>query len=154
MAPRVLLVDDDELFLAKLESAAGRAGFDVIKTVTFEAARQHLLENPPDALVTNVRLKSFNGIHLAWLAHGSKRPIRVIVYADLHDPVLGRETQRAGAFYERKAFLPAALGAFLTASLPSSDRRDPSIVSRRHTFRGGRRAADIASLRGAPPAVG
>ena len=150
MASRVLFVDDDELFAAQLASIARRAGFETAKERTFEAARSRLYEDPPDALITNVRLKSFNGIHLAWLAHRSKLRVRIVVYAEPHDAALGREAQRAGAFYERQLLLPASLSGYLMADLPSSDRRDPSVFSRRLVFRGGRRAADTTTFRGSP----
>lgn len=153
MASRVLIVDDDELFAAQLASIARRAGFEAIKELTFEGARHLLREDPPATIVTNIRLKSFNGIHLAWLVRGSKLRIRVIVYADPHDALLGREAQRAGAFYERQLLLPATLAPYLTAILPPSDRRDPSIFSRRREFRGGRRAADTAAVPGSPLAT-
>ena len=153
MASRVLFVDDDELFTAQLASIARRAGFEAIKERTFEGARRLLGEDPPGTVVTNIRLRSFNGIHLAWLAHGSKLRLRIIVYADPHDPVLGRESQRAGAFYERQLLLPASLTAYLTATLPPSDRRNPSRFSRRQGFRGGRRAADTAIVPGSPLAI-
>jgi hypothetical protein len=144
VASRVLFVDDDELFAAQLASIARRAGFEASRERTFEAARGRLYDDPPDALVTNVRLKSFNGIHLAWLAHRSKLRVRIIVYADPHDPALAREAQRAGAFYERQVLLPTALPGYLIGNLPPSDRRNPSVLCRRAIFRGGRRAVDVA----------
>jgi hypothetical protein len=65
------------------------------------------------------------------------------VYTDRHDAWLAREAQRAGAFYEsRDNNMGRALGAYLSASLPEGDRRDPDTRDRRHLFRGGRRCTD------------
>ena len=71
----------------------------------------------------------------------------MLIYALHDDPLLGREAQRAGAFYERQALVPYVLGNFLAADLPAADRRDVPSRDRRATFRGGRRSTDMSSLR-------
>jgi len=100
-------------------------------------------------VIANVRLDSFNGIYLAYLAKLARPDARVLIYSDRNEPVLGREAQSAGAFYERRAFITAGLARFLDASLPAADRREAGTIDRRTAFRGGRRASDVATVRGA-----
>ncbi|HEY3157644.1 MAG TPA: hypothetical protein VGJ78_01680 [Vicinamibacterales bacterium] len=105
----------------------------------FGAARDRLLHQPPDILVTNVRLHEYNGLHLVYL---STPHTRCIVYSAHDDLVLAREVQTAGAFYERSMRLSRSLAGYIHASLPTHDRRDVGTLDRRCFPRGGRRSAD------------
>jgi DNA-binding NtrC family response regulator len=146
MAPVALIVDGDELFLSRLRSIARNAGYEVVGETQFEAARERLRSQHPAVVVTNMRLRAFNGIHLAYLAKMDQTRTRVIVYDVDLDRVLAREAQRAGAFFERQQRIPYSLVMYLTAQLPDRDRRDPTILDRRVEFRGGRRSTDVESL--------
>ena len=53
-----------------------------------------------DFLVTNIRLNAYNGLQLVYLRSPGQVETRPIVYTDKPDPGLGRQVQRAGAFYE------------------------------------------------------
>jgi hypothetical protein len=141
-------VDPDALVASRLRAIAEGAGFSVDTHPGFETARQVLRSRgAPSALIVNVRLGEFNGIHLVYLAKLSGgADLRALVYARLHDLTLARDAQRAGAFYQRQGLLQFSLGIFLTVGLPAADRRDVSCVDRRASFRGGRRATDLASL--------
>lgn len=110
----------------------------------FQQASRLLTTEPPDLLVTNVRLGAYNGVHLALLADPALT--RVIVYTDEHDAGLARDAQAAGAFYERLPRLAAALPSYVQARLPERDLRDPNVVDRRRLFRRGRRAADVPAV--------
>jgi DNA-binding NtrC family response regulator len=105
----------------------------------FQAARARLLLEAPELLVTNIRLREYNGIHLVMLASASTRSI---VYMDPEDLVLLREAQRAGAFVESLERLMLSLPSYVGAALRIRDRRDLQRFDRRSTARGGRRAAD------------
>jgi DNA-binding NtrC family response regulator len=112
----------------------------------FHCARTHLLESPPDVLVTNLRLVDYNGLHLVLLAQAANPRTRCIVHTDRPDLLLIREAQANGAFFEYTARLPHSLAGYLDARLPDRDRRDPERVDRRIAVRGGRRTADHAAL--------
>jgi hypothetical protein len=124
---------------------------DVDVCTEFSLARARLFETPPpDLLVTNLRLGPFNGLHLVYLAQSANLPTICLTYGEhknTTDVALAREAQLAGAFYEASYRLPHALPAYLQATLPSRDRRDPSREDRRRTFRGGRRATDLTEVR-------
>ena len=106
----------------------------------FGAARDRLLHQPPDILITNVRLQEYNGLHLV---HLSTPHTRCIVYSAHDDLVLAREVQAAGAFYERSMRLSRSLTGYVYGSLPTHDRRDVATIDRRHFPRGGRRSSDL-----------
>ena len=107
-------------------------------------ARQRLRATPYDWLVTNIRLQAYNGLHLAYLARMSHRPIRILVYGEGDDLLLAREAQQLGAFYESRKSVVSSLAGYLTGPLPPTDRRDAAVPDRRSMYRGGRRSADVA----------
>jgi DNA-binding NtrC family response regulator len=141
MSPRVLLVEPNRAIADDLLHAA-RAVTNVDYQVSFETARLRLTGTDFDFVVTNLRLGEFNGLHLVHLAADLDDPPRCIVYTDTADLVLGREVQRAGAFYETASCLSVTLSAYMRGNLPASDRRDPTRIDRRGEFRGGRRCWD------------
>ena len=105
----------------------------------FAAARDRLLNQPPDILITNVRLHEYNGLHLVHLATPHTR---CVVYSHHDDLVLAREVQAAGAFYERSMRLSRSLTGYVNGDLPTHDRRDVATIDRRRFPRGGRRSSD------------
>lgn len=149
---RALIVDYDPHVSAEVAGIVESAGYFVVRHSEFEHARRELREHPPALLIANMRLGAFNGIHLAHLARFAKPDVRVVIYADPHDPTLAREAQAAGAFYERGGFIAISLPALLRTNLPDQDRRGSITIDRRTTFRGGRRTTDAAALHaGAAP---
>lgn len=140
---------DVERLLSTVELAV--QGLATVEPCTdFRAARARVLSRPPDFLVTNLRLREYNGLHLVLLA--ASRGTRCIVYAATEDLALAREAQSLGAFYEPLARLPAALRSYVSATLPPRDRRNVAVRDRRLVFRGGRRSTDLSSLTGNPMA--
>jgi DNA-binding NarL/FixJ family response regulator len=119
-----------------------RAEAGVTVCAEFQTARQHLVASPPDLLVTQFRLREYNGLHLVYLAAALNLPTRCVVYTDTDDLGTGRAIQVAGAFYETRAHLTLALPAYLSGRLPPSDRREVDYHDRRREFRGGRRTID------------
>ena len=105
----------------------------------FSTARERLLNQPPNLLITNVRLHEYNGLHLVHLATPYTR---CVVYSPHDDMVLAREVQAAGAFYERSMRLSRSLAGYVHGVLPTHDRRDVSTLDRRRFPRGGRRSSD------------
>jgi DNA-binding NtrC family response regulator len=137
---RVLIVDPDPWALL----AAQKAVVSVAEVETcseFRLARARIAARTPDLLVTNLRLKQFNGLHLVYLAMGT--PMRSIVYATHYDAVLAHEALAAGAFYEQADRLPRVLASYVQTMLPPRDRRSLSVFDRRSAARGGRRCIDV-----------
>ena len=141
-AKEILLVDPDPNELRAVQAAL-RLVADVEACTEFRTARTRLLTQPPDLLITNLRIQAYNGLHLVHLAAGTHT--RCIVYSTYDDLVLAREAQAAGAFFEHPFRLPLVLQSYVNATLPRHDRRDLTTLDRRTAFRGGRRCSDVCS---------
>ena len=145
----VLLVEPDAVFGSHLQQAVSDVA-DTRCVSHFAAARSLLEQTPVDLLVTNLRLGAFNGLHLVYLARLVARGTRAVVYTEWLDTGLGRDVQRAGAFYETRPCLPYSLVSYVDAVLPLKDGRHLAVHDRRQTFRGGRRSADRPIFHGLP----
>jgi DNA-binding NtrC family response regulator len=142
---RILVVDPDPSTALALRGAGGFLA-DVESCADFLPARGSLMRDPPDFLITNLRLGAYNGLHLMYLARTNRHNLRSICYSALIDLPLIREAQSIGAFYEIPPRIPYAIGSYIRASLPERDRRQPRASDRRREFRGGRRSVDVAIL--------
>ena len=138
---RVLVVEPDPALGWLIQRACGDQ-VQVMECRDFHSAREHLVTGRFDRLITNLRLRDYNGLHLVLLANAERCGIRAVVHTDRSDPYLAREARAIGAFFEASDRLPQALAAYLSPSLPESDRRNPDRSDRRTPLRGGRRAAD------------
>ncbi|HEY7290947.1 MAG TPA: hypothetical protein VH583_14005 [Vicinamibacterales bacterium] len=138
---RLLLVEPEATTCRDIQHACADLA-RVVVARSFHDARAHLGDWRPDALVTNMRLGDYNGLHLVLLARCADQRMRCVVYSDRPDTYLVREAQSVGAFFERTERLIHALPAYCRAALPPKDRRAPDGRDRRAVFRGGRRSAD------------
>jgi hypothetical protein len=149
MSRLVLIVEPSPELGERLVEIARSVGRRAVSRASFEEARLDLAAWAPTTLITNLKLGAQNGIHLVYLAK-TANPSAVCVVYGRPEAAFGRDAQKAGAFYERRNFLPFALPRYLTDDLPPADRRDVSRPDRRAVFRGGRRATDIDTLRTVP----
>jgi DNA-binding NtrC family response regulator len=152
---RVLLVEPDPGFWAVLDRSV-RTLARVEPVPDFQKGRARLrdawvFQTPFDLLVTNMRLGSYNGLHLVHLTASTGLPTRSVVYTNLLNVEWAHEVRRAGAFYETEPRLPYLLPAYLLARLPDADRRQATLAERRSNFRGGRRGSDVPLA--APPGL-
>jgi DNA-binding response OmpR family regulator len=112
----VLVVDDDQNVLALVEYWLTDAGYDVVACARFDAARTYLAAHTPDALVADVRLGAFNGLHLVLMA--AERPQTALLLLSGHDDVVVRRDGAAcGARFLLKPVRRDELLAELTAAL-------------------------------------
>ena len=102
----ILIVDDHRVTRLGLAEMLADAGYSVVTTGNFQEARRILREEPPDLLIADVRLGSFNGLQL--VISGHKR-VPAIVITGYADPVLEAEARRGGADYLVKPFDPERL---------------------------------------------
>jgi hypothetical protein len=138
----LLLVDPDVTAAAAVvESLPASVDLDV--RADFPSARARLHAQPPRLLVTALRLREYNGLHLVYLAARAGLPTRSVVYTEVPDKAAALESRTAGAFYEVRAQLTLSLPSYVSALLPPSDRRDGLRFDRRQLPRGGRRAYDL-----------
>ncbi len=106
MRARILVVDDDEAYLAGVKEWLEAAGFEPIVANTFEAGKRALRDFAPDLLLVDVRLGAFNGFQL--LSTGQVQ-IPAIVVTGFDDLVLRADADRFGATYVVKPVSPAVL---------------------------------------------
>jgi DNA-binding response OmpR family regulator len=97
----ILIVDDHRVTRLGLAELLEQAGYEVVTAATFPEARRILREDPPDLLIADVRLGSFNGLQL--VISGPNR-IPAIVITGYADTVLEAEARRGGADYLVKPF--------------------------------------------------
>ena len=110
---QVLFVDPDPVVRWRIQEmlepiAAVEACSD------FDDARSRLLANPPDVLVTNVRLETHNGLHLVHLLRSAAAHTRCLVFGSEDDMPLQREVEAIGASFVQTYRLPDLLPAFVT----------------------------------------
>ena len=144
----LLLVEPDDDIASRLTASLSGVP-DVRRCGRFAEAREQLQRQPPDLLVSNLRLYEYNGLHLVYLATQAGAPTRAIIYTITLEPVLARDVQRAGAFYDTADCLELSLRTYLGTPLPPSDRRDP----RRREVRGARDGRRVTDLPAAPSDV-
>ena len=147
MAKRLLIVEPNPAYASELAKAALDAGWLTTSHSSFAGARRELTRQQFDAVLGNIRLGGFNGVHLAYVAKQGHADAVVILYCATTDPVLVREARSAGAFYEPMDQLMTALPAYLAAAeLPDIDRRTVDAIERREVLDGGRRMTDAREL--------
>jgi CheY-like chemotaxis protein len=95
LRPRILLVAPSDGFAISLVGALRAAGCDALVATDFPRAKA-LLETRPDAIIADVKLGSYNGIHLAIRASALGMPSIVV---GSEDPVLMAEAARQQALY-------------------------------------------------------
>lgn len=106
MRARVLIVDDDELYLAGMQEWLELAGYEVIVANTFEHGKRAMVSFAPHLVIVDVRLGAFNGLQL--ISTGAVR-IPVIVVSGFDDPVLRTDAAAFGASYLVKPVVPSVL---------------------------------------------
>lgn len=102
--PHILIVEPNVRRRLTLQRALSAVA-DVTSCGDFQTARQHILAMAPDLLITNLRLRAYNGLHLMALAGDLTR---AIVCVDPPDPALARTARAAGALVETPHRLAAA----------------------------------------------
>jgi DNA-binding response OmpR family regulator len=116
MRARILIVDDDELYLEVMQELIAAAGYQPIVAKTFEDAQRAIGTAQPDLLIVDVRLGPFNGLQLI-AARRVKIP--AIVVTGFDDPVLRRDAAAVGAAYVVKPVLPDQLCPLIEQQLAS-----------------------------------
>jgi DNA-binding response OmpR family regulator len=110
---RVLIIDDDPGYLSACATVLREDGHDVVASSDFNEGRQQLFaeEGRFEALLTDVRLGAYNGLHLIVLAAPSV--VAKIALSAVVDPVIQREAERLGARFVVKPTKAASVSALL-----------------------------------------
>jgi DNA-binding response OmpR family regulator len=106
MPSRILVVDDDPATQEMVSVILTDAGYETITASTLHAAMDALEEAQPDLLITDIRLRGYNGLHLIATA---PKPIPAIVVTGHDDRGLEVEARGMGAEFMVKPFTPLSL---------------------------------------------
>lgn len=94
----VLVVGGEERVRNERVDALVRAGFATLPVGTFLEAREVLIDIEPEALITDVQLGDYNGLHLVAIAQ-VEHPRTTCVVVGPRDPALQTESYHLGARY-------------------------------------------------------
>ena len=110
-----VLVVDPSLELQLIVQDIVRSVATVQGCSTFEDARDRLMSNPPDLLVTTARLDGHNGLHLVYLASRYPRT-RCVVHLTAQDFALARDVDAAGAIFVHDSSLEVVIESLVFGS--------------------------------------
>jgi len=119
MAQKILIVDDNALTRGALVKLLADAGFETMTATTVPEAMRALATTPPNLLITEIRLDSYNGLHLIAMA---PKPIPAIVITGYPDRAVEADARRLGAEYLAKPVSPGELYATVQRSLSNAAR--------------------------------
>jgi DNA-binding response OmpR family regulator len=122
MAQKILIVDDDSATSFMLATVLTEAGYEIVTAGTLRAALRALEDEAPDAIVVDVRLDGYNGLHLVAM---NPRPIPVVVLTGFPDPGLREEAVQLGAEYLLKPVAPSTLLGILDRRLGRESNEAP-----------------------------
>ena len=118
-AKRVLIVDDDEEVLSQLSRLVASEGYEVEAQLRFNDAKRSLAANPPDILVTDIRLGAFNGLQLALQMRDLRPDSSIVVLSAFDDATLREQASRVDAHYLMKPVDSHELSACLETPKPA-----------------------------------
>lgn len=142
----VIVVGEDEAQRTLRVDALVEAGFATLPLATFLEAREVLIDIEPEALVTDVHLGDYNGLHLVAIAQ-VEHPRATCMVVGPRDPALQTEAYHLGARYLVEPVTAARVATVLSelVAMPRPQRRWPRKRPAREvaTFVGGREARII-----------
>jgi len=99
---RVLVLDDDEHALSGIVELLRDGGHHVTGAATYDAAKRLLAVSQFDLLISDVRLRSFNGLHLVMQSRSDHPDMAVIIITGYDDPLIDLEAHRYHAALVKK----------------------------------------------------
>jgi len=144
---RILVLDDDEHALGGIVELLRDAGHHVTGAATYDAAKRLLGVGTFDLLISDVRLRGFNGLHLVMQTRSDHPDMAVIIITGYEDPMIELEAHRYRAELVRKPIKAAEFLAKVNAALATvrRERRWPRkrVVGGFRVTIGGRPAAVV-----------
>jgi len=124
MSYRILIVDANSNGLAGAQQALAAAGHRVAEVSTFEQATSQLALDCPDLLISAIRLKAFNGLHLLLRARADHADLPVIITGHVTD--CSSDIARYGARFLPDPVDPSILLRNVSELLAGRAPRDPT----------------------------
>ena len=104
---RILVLDDDESALSGIVELLRDADYAVVGVTTFDEAKALLTDETFDLLITDVRLRGFNGLHLVRQVHAERPEMAAMIMTGYDTTLMELEAGRYGATFVRKPIEPA-----------------------------------------------
>src|SRR5262245_16281505 len=98
-SPTALVIEPILPHLLAVLSTLSTMGFDTTVAETFQDARAALSAHPPTLLVTGIKLREYNGLHLVLRGMTTWPDLAAIVTSETPDSLLQEETERLGATF-------------------------------------------------------
>jgi DNA-binding response OmpR family regulator len=106
---RVLVLEDDENALIGIVELLSERGYDVTPASAYEDAKKLLSLGSYDLFITDVRLRSYNGLHLVQKVRKEAPETAVIIMTGYDEPLMELEASRYSAQFVRKPIKPGPL---------------------------------------------
>ena len=119
---RILVLEDDDAALTGIVELLRDDGHHVTGAATYDAAKRLLSLGTYDLLITDVRLRAFNGLHIVMQSRADYPEMGVIIITGYDDPMLELEASRYHAAYVRKPIRPASFLRTVREALASVRR--------------------------------
>jgi DNA-binding response OmpR family regulator len=114
---QILVLDDDENALEGLVEMLRDAGYSVTGVSTYEGAKQLLAGSAYDLLVTDVRLRGYNGLNLVKACRTEYPEMAVIIISGYEGPLMELEANRYQAIFVQKPLRATEFLGTVAASL-------------------------------------
>src|SRR5687767_9720399 len=114
---RVLVIDDDENALVGIEELLRSADHDVTTSSSYEEAKTLLSVRTWDLFITDVRLRSFNGLHLVMKVRNESPDIGIVIMTGYDDAMMEFEARRYNAYFIKKPIKAAEFLNVVSRSL-------------------------------------
>ena len=105
---RILVLDDDENALSGIVELLRDADYHVTGAATYDAAKRMLAASSFDLLISDVRLRGFNGLTLVMKCRADYPDMAVIIISGYDEPLISLEASRYQATFVGKPIRPAA----------------------------------------------
>jgi len=128
MTRKILIVDEDRAARDQLAQLLSGKGYEMLTASDVPTAMRLLAASSPDLLITDIRLDTYNGLHIIAMA---PTPIPAIVLTSIADPVIEADARRFGAEYLVKPVSPATLLTVIAGMLDRSEQRSGFTSTRR-----------------------
>jgi len=120
---RILVLDDDEHALSGLVELLRDADYHVTSAATYDAAKSLLTLSSFDLLVTDVRLRGFNGLNLVKNCRSDFPEMAVIIISGYDEPLMELEASRYQALFVGKPIRPFEFLGTVSSSLAGVRRQ-------------------------------
>jgi DNA-binding response OmpR family regulator len=120
---RVLVLEDDENALAGVVELLAESGCDVTPASAYEEAKKLLALGTYDVFITDVHVRSYNGLHLVMKVRNESPETAIILMTGYDEPLMELEASRYSAIFLRKPITRTALLDAVRRSLATARRQ-------------------------------